>query len=144
MTRAALQAQAKSRRNSIHSNIFDGHIANYSNAKRSLSMPDVYSGLNIKTGMEIKSIDAICQQHELNRKVNYDPESEGSSRETISSGLKTNSSASSIGSSRVEGTISSVSMQNLSPAPKRITKLTNHMKSYVMMSSTKRYVQDQP
>jgi len=133
MTRHALQAQAKSRRTSIHSNIFDTNIYSTQNrsavsAKRSLSMPDVYRGL-------INPQATICQILPVNRQNYQNPESGGSSRETLSSGLKTESSSSSIGSSRAEGTLSA-SMENL--RPKKITKFTNHMKSYVMMGSSKR------
>ena len=129
MTVSALSAQAKSRRNSVHSRIFDhSQLKTYAHrsnpATRSLSMPDVYHGLIRE--VEIKSLE-VCQMIE--------PQCRLSSQETVSSGLKTNSSSSSIGSSRVEGTLTSASMNNIN----RLSKMTKSMKSYVIMGSSKRY-----
>ena len=132
MTRTALRAQAKSRRNSFHSRLYDPLLSNKvtRGQKRSLSMPDVYSISKPSTNDPIFHSDPdSCQIS-----------SQISSQETISSGLKTistHTSGSSIGSSRNEGIISARSYRDISPKGFK-QKFSSNMKNAVLLGSTKR------
>ena len=115
----------------MHKKVFD-FGTQISTAKRSLSMPDVYHGLirDISNSKDLENFHQICQQHGRKSETS-------SSNETISSGLKTNSSSSSIGSRNEGILVQAASMSNLQQ-PRTISKFTNNVKSKIMMGSCKR------